>query len=61
MRIWLPDPIYKAKPYALIFAAIILILVSTSKIAQMTATLFACFSLYIFIVRDIGQDSSTDR
>ncbi len=61
MRIWLSDPIYKAKPYALIFVAIILILVSKSKIALITATLLACFSLYIFVVRVIGQDSSIDR
>ena len=59
MKIWLPNSLYKLKPFVLILSAIMLYLISKNTLILLAASLLFCWSTYILLMRYLWLDSDT--
>lgn len=52
MKIWLPEPLYKLKPWFLLYLGIMLVLLSSENLfVIISAIILFCHSVYIFVQR----------
>lgn len=61
MKIWLPGPVYKLKPFLLLLTAAILFLIFKNTLILVASVLMFCWATYILLVRFMWADSDTIR
>ena len=55
--IWLPQPLYNAKPVVFLLAALVLVLMSQNRIAALLAVALTGYAVWIFFMRYIWRTS----
>ncbi len=59
MKIWLPGPLYKLKPWLIILAAIILPAISENFFTILISIILLCYAAYILYMRYTWRDSGS--
>lgn len=58
MKIWLPAPVYKLKPFLLLLFSVMLFLIFKNKFILVASVIMFCWAAYILIIRLMWSDAN---